>query len=160
MPYAIRKSPSRDAYWVVNTETGKKHSNDPLPYLTARAQMAALYAVENGYVLNRSRSRKSPISKTRKYKTKRSRVRGGEQSVPQSQTVFEGGKSKKKTPKRWVGKVTEKLRHPGSLSNKARRAGKDTHQFACDVLKSPSRYSDQTRKQAQFFVNINKHNKC
>jgi hypothetical protein len=93
MPYSLRKSPGHEAYWVVNSETGKKHSIKPLPYSRARAQMSALYAVENGYVLDRSKRRSR---KTRK-STKRSRkVRGG-------QNVFEGGnieggksKSKKK----------------------------------------------------------------
>jgi hypothetical protein len=157
MPYSLRKSPKKDAYWVVNTQTGKKHSINPLPYSRARAQMAALYAVENGYILDRSKRRSRKYSKPRK--TKSRRVRGGEDQQTET-VVFEGGKSKSKTPKRWVSKITAKLEHPGSLSNKAKRAGKDTHTFACDVLRSPSKYSEQTRKQAQFFVNINKHNKC
>ena len=46
MPYKLRKAPSRDLYWVVNKETGKKHSRDPLPRDRAEAQMRALYAAE------------------------------------------------------------------------------------------------------------------
>jgi hypothetical protein len=38
----------RDLYWVVNKETGKKYSKDPLPKETAKAQMKALYSSENG----------------------------------------------------------------------------------------------------------------
>lgn len=246
MPYALRKSPGHEAYWVVNTETGKKHSIKPLPYSRARAQMSALYAVENGYILDRSkrRSRKSKSRKSRRVRGGQNMTVGQNMTESHEQHVFEGGenrelaggkhkrrmytdkvdgsknliiyfaanttvpkppsrkwrrigsgceinskkkepcdvhyvlpkskskvrggenitggksKSKKKTPKRWVGKVTAKLQHPGSLSHKAARAGMDTHDFACSVLKSPSRHSDQTRRQAQFFVNINKHNKC
>ena len=47
MPYKLRKAPNRDLYWVVNKETGKKHSKDPLPKETAKAQMRALYASES-----------------------------------------------------------------------------------------------------------------
>ena len=47
MPYKLRKAPNRDLYWVVNKETGKKHSNEPLPLERAKAQMRALYASEN-----------------------------------------------------------------------------------------------------------------
>jgi site-specific DNA-cytosine methylase len=46
MPYKLRKAPNRDLYWVVNKETGKKHSNEPLPLERAKAQMRALYANE------------------------------------------------------------------------------------------------------------------
>lgn len=46
MPYRLRKAPKRELYWVVNTETGQKHSKDPLPKERAEAQMRALYAAE------------------------------------------------------------------------------------------------------------------
>lgn len=46
MPYKLRKAPNRDLYWVVNKETGKKYSKEPLPYDKAVAQMRALYASE------------------------------------------------------------------------------------------------------------------
>lgn len=151
MPYKLRKSP-KSGYWVVNKDTGKKYSKSPLPLARAQAQMRALYAVENGYVLNKSR-------KSRKSKS----IRGGEfeDDFQQDTIILGGGKSRsKKSPKRWVSKVTSHLEHPGSLTRKAQRAGKDTHDFACAVLRSPSKYTSQTRKQAQFFVNINKHNSC
>lgn len=44
MPYRLRKAPNKDLYWVVNTETGKKHSKEPLPRERAEAQVKALYA--------------------------------------------------------------------------------------------------------------------
>jgi len=47
MPFKLRKAPKRDLYWVVNKETGKKHSKDPLPKERALAQMRALYASED-----------------------------------------------------------------------------------------------------------------
>jgi hypothetical protein len=47
MPYKLRKAPKKDLYWVVNKETGKKYSNEPLPLERAKAQMKALYASEN-----------------------------------------------------------------------------------------------------------------
>lgn len=62
MPYSLRKAPRKELYWVVG-ENGKKHSILPLPKARAEAQRRALYAAENGYVLNsksRSRKRKSP----------------------------------------------------------------------------------------------------
>lgn len=156
MPYKLRKSP-KNGYWVVNKETGKKYSKSPLPLARAQAQMRALYAVENGYVLNRSKS------KSKKSKSMRGGYVEDIQESNQNESVILGGGAKskrRKSPKRWVSKVTNQLEHPGSLTRKASRAGKDTHTFACEVLKSPSKYTLQTRKQAQFFVNINKHNKC
>ena len=47
MPYKLRKAPKKDLYWVVNKETGKKYSKEPLPKGRAQAQMRALYANEN-----------------------------------------------------------------------------------------------------------------
>jgi hypothetical protein len=47
MPYKLRKAPNRDLYWVVNKETNKKFSKDPLPKEDAMAQMRALYANTN-----------------------------------------------------------------------------------------------------------------
>lgn len=46
MPYKLRKSRGKDLYWVITTDTGKKHSNEPLPLERAKAQMKALYANE------------------------------------------------------------------------------------------------------------------
>ena len=44
MPWKLRKAPKKDLYWVINKETGKKHSKEPLPKERATAQMKALYA--------------------------------------------------------------------------------------------------------------------
>jgi len=52
MPYKLRKAPKKDAYWVVNKQTGKKYSHEPLPHKTAIKQLRALYAQENGYKQN------------------------------------------------------------------------------------------------------------
>jgi hypothetical protein len=46
MAYKIRKAPKRDLYWVV-AQDGTKKSKDPIPLERAKAQMRALYAVEN-----------------------------------------------------------------------------------------------------------------
>jgi hypothetical protein len=46
MPYKLRKCPNKDLYWVVNKETGQKHSKEGLPKEQAKAQMRALYANE------------------------------------------------------------------------------------------------------------------
>jgi hypothetical protein len=62
MPYDLRKSPQKNAYWVVNRESGKKYSRLPIPLSRAQAQRRALYAVDNGYILDRSRSRRSKLS--------------------------------------------------------------------------------------------------
>ena len=42
MPYKLRKAPKRDLYWVVTSETGKKHSKDPIPKDKAKAQLRIL----------------------------------------------------------------------------------------------------------------------
>jgi hypothetical protein len=44
MPWKLRKAPKKDLYWVINKETGKKYSKEPLPKERATAQMKALYA--------------------------------------------------------------------------------------------------------------------
>ena len=62
MPFGIRKSPNKNLYWVYNKETGKKFSKKPIPRERAEAQRRAIYASENGYKLNRSRSRSLRIS--------------------------------------------------------------------------------------------------
>ncbi len=46
MPYILRKKPLHNLYWVVNKETGKKHSYEPLDRETAIKQMRALYSIE------------------------------------------------------------------------------------------------------------------
>jgi hypothetical protein len=46
MPYKLRKKPRKNLFWVVNTETGKKHSYEALDKPTAIKQMRALYANE------------------------------------------------------------------------------------------------------------------
>lgn len=46
MPYKLRKQPRKNLYWVVNTETGKKHSYEALPRETAIRQLRALYVNE------------------------------------------------------------------------------------------------------------------
>ena len=52
MPFFLKKSRGKNAYWVVNKITGKKYSHEPLPHETALKQMRALYAQENGYKLD------------------------------------------------------------------------------------------------------------
>jgi hypothetical protein len=46
MPWKLRKAPKRELYWVVNKETGRKYSKEPIPRERAVAQMRALYASE------------------------------------------------------------------------------------------------------------------
>lgn len=43
MPYKLERAGKGKAY-VVSSDTGKKHSNKPMPIAKAKAQMAALYA--------------------------------------------------------------------------------------------------------------------
>lgn len=64
MPYSLQKSPGRNLFWVVG-ENGKRHSILPIPRQRAEAQRRALYAAENGYILNKSRSRSKSSSRPR-----------------------------------------------------------------------------------------------
>ena len=48
MPYKIRKAPGRDLYWVVNAETGKKYSKDPIPKEKAKSQLKLLRQLKGG----------------------------------------------------------------------------------------------------------------
>jgi hypothetical protein len=52
MPYKLRKAPKRDLYWVVTTETGKKHSKDPIPLEKAKAQKRILESALTGGIQN------------------------------------------------------------------------------------------------------------
>ena len=54
MPYALRKAPKRDLYWVVSKPSGEKHSQEPITKKKAEAQMRLLYAVESGYKPSKS----------------------------------------------------------------------------------------------------------
>ena len=47
MPYKLRKAPKKALYWVVTTETGKKHSKLPIPMDKAKAQMRILAALKS-----------------------------------------------------------------------------------------------------------------
>jgi hypothetical protein len=42
MPYKLRKAPNRALYWVITTETGKKHSKLPISLEKAKAQLRIL----------------------------------------------------------------------------------------------------------------------
>ena len=48
MPYKLRKAPKRELYWVITTETGKKHSKLPIALDKAKAQMRILEAALTG----------------------------------------------------------------------------------------------------------------
>jgi hypothetical protein len=48
MPYKLRKAPNKQLYWVITTETGKKHSKLPIPLDKAKAQMRILEAALTG----------------------------------------------------------------------------------------------------------------
>jgi hypothetical protein len=60
MPYKLRKQPRQNKYWVVNTETGKKHSYDSLDKPTAIKQMRALYANEGNEMPEIKEVKKNP----------------------------------------------------------------------------------------------------
>jgi hypothetical protein len=77
MPYMLQRSGR--GYYVVNKDTGRKHSNRPLPKSRATAQMRALYAAENGYVLRSRAGRKSPFAE--RAAKKRSKARTKAQSL-------------------------------------------------------------------------------
>ena len=49
MPYEIVQK-GQKGYVVKNTETGKEHSNKPIPKARAQAQMRLLYGIEHGMV--------------------------------------------------------------------------------------------------------------
>lgn len=77
MPFNLKKKRGEDLYSVVNKETGKKYSKEPIPEDRAKAQMRALYAAmrrEGGsipkqYVANLSPSeRKKQIASINKSK--------------------------------------------------------------------------------------------
>ena len=86
MPYHLRKAPRKNLFWVVNADSGKKYSSNPLPRERAEAQRRAIYASENGYVLrNRSRSR-SKRSSARRSKSLRRRSK----SVPRRRRLSGG----------------------------------------------------------------------
>lgn len=103
MPYNLRKSRGHNAYWVVNEETGKKFSRDPIPRERAEAQRRALYAVDNGYILNRSKSRSRSNSKRSKA-SRKSRSRSKSRRVSEPQSVY------RKTP-RYLKRYTEYLKN-------------------------------------------------
>lgn len=76
MPYKLVKSRGKNAYFVVTAASGRKHSLSPLPRRRAEAQMRALYAVENGYILrNRSKSRRRMSRGRRSVSRRRSLTR-------------------------------------------------------------------------------------
>lgn len=79
---------------------------------------------------------------------------------PRSSRMRMFGGKKSRSSRRWVQKAEKSLRHPGALSRKAESRGMSTGAFACHVLKNKAQYTMQTRKEAQFYVNINKQHAC
>lgn len=49
MPFALRKAPKRDLYWVVNKESKQKYSKEPIPKEKAEAQLRILEKTGKGY---------------------------------------------------------------------------------------------------------------
>jgi hypothetical protein len=47
-PYFLKKKRNQPLYWVVTTETGKKHSKDPIPLEKAKAQLRILESALEG----------------------------------------------------------------------------------------------------------------
>lgn len=52
MPYKLRKAPKKALYWVVTTETGKKHSKLPISMDKAKAQMRILAGLNGNGMLD------------------------------------------------------------------------------------------------------------
>ena len=73
MPYKIVKS--KGGYYVKNKLTGKKFSNSPIPKSHAEAQLRALYAHENGYVLSPARRKYYSSRRSGKRSVKRKSVK-------------------------------------------------------------------------------------
>lgn len=48
MPFAIRKAPGKNKYWVINKITGKHYSTAPLSKEIALRQLHALYLYTGG----------------------------------------------------------------------------------------------------------------
>jgi hypothetical protein len=49
MPYALRKVRGKELYFVINKDTGKRYSTEPMPKARAERQLKALYvATKNG----------------------------------------------------------------------------------------------------------------
>jgi hypothetical protein len=110
MPYDLRKSPQKNAYWVVNRESGKKYSRLPIPLSRAEAQRRALYAVDSGYVLSRNRSRTRRFSAGEScgtlykgsYRQNRSLSGGGRKKTRKS--VFRSRRSRSRSKKTVLSK--------------------------------------------------------
>ncbi len=54
MPYKLRKQPRTQLYWVVNIDTKKKYSHEPIPKDRAQHQLNLLRAVEHGWKPSKS----------------------------------------------------------------------------------------------------------
>jgi hypothetical protein len=68
MPYKLRKAPKRDLYWVVSTETGKKHSKEPIQKDKAEAQMRLLYMkMDDVETIQEPKQTKSQQKKAKKF---------------------------------------------------------------------------------------------
>ena len=48
MPYALRKVRGKELYYVINKDTGKKFSNEPMTKARAERQLKALYVATKG----------------------------------------------------------------------------------------------------------------
>jgi hypothetical protein len=100
--------------------------------------------------------------RTRVYKGARdlAGLGGGSPKRPSRGASRSRGASISRRGAQWVQAATQGgLRRPGALSRAAAQANMSTNAYACKVLAAPpGSYSPQRRKQAQFFVNINRRN--
>jgi hypothetical protein len=143
MPYKLRKAPKRDLYWVVNVDSGKKHSIEPIPRERAQRQMNLLRGVEHGFV------------PTKNY------VRGGYESDSSSSSSSSSCSSSSSSSgemmggTRWIQKVVQSPKFKrGSFTKQALRHHETPEQFAHDVEKHPEEFKLTTRRRAQFLTNI------
>ncbi len=111
-----------------------------------------VYRIRNGFTLSNRTTLASIASLLRRRMRTFSRPMGGGLSMRST-------RSTRSTSRRWVSKATRSLKK-GSLSRKAKRSHMTTTAFACKVLRSPGSFSKQTRRQAQFYKNINRSHRC
>lgn len=117
-----------------------------------------VYRIRNGFTLSNRTTLASIASLLRRRMRTFSRPMGGVSMRSTRSTMLT--RSTRSTSRRWVSKATRSLKHKGSLSRKAKRSHMTTTAFACKVLRSPGSFSKQTRRQAQFYKNINRSHRC
>ena len=150
MPYKLRKAPNRDLYWVITSETKKKHSKEPISLEKAKAQLRILESalVGGGYwtdkatsdltkIFNESKNRNPAILKSSLASVKRELKHAPKTGRTTTGLNLTGNKEKEKIIKNAERQLRRQTRTPLPVPRFSPDDGEETYNPISRVPKVP-----------------------